>query len=202
VESRRMGQPTAWLAFDAERLLRTQFPQTGESAELGVWSFLLFFDFVTLGLFGRTTEQAPWVLTDIILCFPFSPVPPADHFHVPLSGRSRKQSMHRTFIAIRSDSMGKKLYVGNLADSVLSSDLREWFTSYGTVLSAKVIIDRETDRGKGFAFVEMETDAQAQAAICGLNEQEYEGRRLTVNEAKPRVAYTTGTRDESGGRRY
>jgi cold-inducible RNA-binding protein len=99
--------------------------------------------------------------------------------------------------------VGKKLYIGNLANSVASSDLREWFTQYGTVLSAQVISDRETRRSKGFGFVEMETDDQAQAAIDGLNEHEHEGRRLTVNEAKPRLARTTGTRDESsGGQRF
>lgn len=96
--------------------------------------------------------------------------------------------------------MAKKLYVGNLSRSVASSDLREWFAQYGTVLSAQVISDRETDRSKGFGFVEMETADQAQAAIHGLNEHEHEGRRLTVNEAKPRVAVTSGTRHESGGR--
>jgi RNA recognition motif-containing protein len=97
--------------------------------------------------------------------------------------------------------MGKKLYVGNLADSVISSELRDWFTPYGTVLSASVVMDRETDRGKGFAFVEMETEDQAQAAIRGLNEQEHEGRRLTVNEARPKIARTSIVRNESGGRR-
>jgi RNA recognition motif-containing protein len=99
--------------------------------------------------------------------------------------------------------MGKNLYVGNLADSVASSDLREWFARYGTVLRAKVIADRETDRSKGFGFVEMETDGQARAAIEGLNEHEHEGRRLTVDEAKPRLAQTSRTHYENGGgRRY
>jgi RNA recognition motif-containing protein len=95
--------------------------------------------------------------------------------------------------------VGKKLYVGNLTRSVASSDLREWFTQYGTVLSARVISDRETDRSKGFGFVEMETDDQAQAAIRGLNEREHEGQRLAVNEAKPRVAHTRVIRHEEGG---
>jgi RNA recognition motif-containing protein len=97
--------------------------------------------------------------------------------------------------------MAKKLYVGNLTSSVASSDLREWFAQYGTVLSAKVISDRETDRSRGFGFVEMETDDQARAAILGLNEHEHEGRRLTVNEAKPRISRISGIRDESGGGR-
>jgi cold-inducible RNA-binding protein len=109
--------------------------------------------------------------------------------------------MGRTILATRSHPVGKKLYVGNLTYSVASSDLREWFTQYGTVLSAQVILDRDTDRSKGFGFVEMETDEQAKAAIDGLNEHEHEGRRLTVNEAKPRVARTTSTGYGGGGRR-
>ena len=82
--------------------------------------------------------------------------------------------------------MGKKLYVGNLAYSVSSSDLEGWFSQFGTVQSAQVIQDRDTGRSKGFGFVEMDTEAEAQAAIQGLHDQEYDGRRLTVNEAKPR----------------
>ena len=92
--------------------------------------------------------------------------------------------------------MGKKLYVGNLTHSVASSDLREWFAQYGTVLSATVVLDRETDRSRGFGFVEMETDDQAQAAVHGLNDHEHDGRRLAVNEAKPRIARTSSTRFE------
>jgi cold-inducible RNA-binding protein len=97
--------------------------------------------------------------------------------------------------------MGKKLYVGNLTRSVASSDLREWFAQYGNVLSARVVLDRETDRSKGFGFVEMETDDQAQAAIDGLNDHEHEGRQLTVNEARPRVARIIVTPRETGGSR-
>jgi RNA recognition motif-containing protein len=82
--------------------------------------------------------------------------------------------------------VGKKLYVGNLTSSVTHTDLEEWFAPYGTVRSAQVITDRGTGGSKGFAFVEMETDDQAQAAIHGLNDQEHYGRRLKVNEAKPR----------------
>ena len=81
--------------------------------------------------------------------------------------------------------MGKKLYVGNLTDSVSSTDLQEWFTPFGTVQSAQVITDRDTGRSKGFGFVEMDTDAQAQAAIQGLHDHEHEGRWLIVSEAKP-----------------
>ena len=86
--------------------------------------------------------------------------------------------------------MAKKLYVGNLADAVTHSDLKEWFTSFGTVQSAQVIQDREMRRSKGFGFVEMDTDSQAEAAIQGLNDHEHDGRRLVVSEAKPRITRT------------
>ena len=88
--------------------------------------------------------------------------------------------------------MGKKLYVGNLDYSVSSSELHGWFTPYGTVQRAQVIQDRDMERSKGFGFVEMDTDAQAESAIQGLNDHEHEGRRLIVSEAKPRVARTVG----------
>ena len=82
--------------------------------------------------------------------------------------------------------MGKKLYVGNLSYNVSSSDLENLFAPFGTVESAEVVMDRETGRSKGFGFVEMGSDAEAQAAIQGLNGQEHDGRALKVNEAKPR----------------
>lgn len=82
--------------------------------------------------------------------------------------------------------MGKKLYVGNLPYSVSSSDLEQMFSQFGAVQSAQVIEDRETGRSKGFGFVEMGSDKDAQAAITGLNGQDHGGRPLTVNEAKPR----------------
>jgi len=82
--------------------------------------------------------------------------------------------------------MGRKLYVGNLAYGVSSSDLQTMFEAFGTVQSAQVIMDRDTGRSKGFGFVEMGSDAEAQAAITGMNGKEYDGRSLTVNEAKPR----------------
>ncbi|MGP0062886.1 MAG: RNA recognition motif domain-containing protein [Isosphaeraceae bacterium] len=88
--------------------------------------------------------------------------------------------------------MGKKLYVGNLTYNVNESDLEALFTPFGQVQSAQIIVDRDTNRSKGFGFVEMETDAQAQAAIQGLNAREHDGRNLTVNEAKPREARTGG----------
>jgi cold-inducible RNA-binding protein len=82
--------------------------------------------------------------------------------------------------------MGTKLYVGNLAFSVTSADLEQLFSEYGSVQSAQVLEDRETGRSRGFGFVEMGTANEATAAIEALNEREYAGRRLTVNEARPR----------------
>ena len=92
--------------------------------------------------------------------------------------------------------MAKKLYVGNLSYSTHDEDLREAFSKIGEVLSVTLITDQATGRSKGFGFVEMDTDAQAQAAIQGLNDHEHDGRRLTVNEAKPREE-----RGGGGGRR-
>ena len=82
--------------------------------------------------------------------------------------------------------MGKKLYCGNLAYSVRSADLDQLFAEFGTVVSAQVIEDRESGRSKGFGFVEMSSESEAAAAIAGLNGRDNEGRKLQVNEAKPR----------------
>jgi RNA recognition motif-containing protein len=82
--------------------------------------------------------------------------------------------------------MGNKLYVGNLAYSIRDEDLQQAFAQYGSVTSAKVMMDRDTGRSKGFGFVEMSTDAEAQAGINGMNGQSLEGRALVVNEARPR----------------
>ena len=90
--------------------------------------------------------------------------------------------------------MGRKLYVGNLSYDVDSSSLQEMFAQHGTVESAEIISDRETGRSKGFGFVQMGSDAEAAAAISAMNGQEYGGRPLTVNEAKPRE-----DRPRSGG---
>jgi RNA recognition motif-containing protein len=89
--------------------------------------------------------------------------------------------------------VGKKLYVGNLSYNVTSSELDQLFSQFGTVQSAQVIEDRDTGRSKGFGFVEMGSDQEAQAAIEGLHEKEHNGRPLTVNEARPRE-------DRGGGR--
>ena len=83
--------------------------------------------------------------------------------------------------------MGKKLYVGNLGYGVTDSDLSKMFEAHGTVQSAQVIMDRDTGRSKGFGFVEMKTEQEAQAAITALNGKDAGGRALTVNEAKPRT---------------
>jgi|SRR6185312_2797334 RNA recognition motif-containing protein len=88
--------------------------------------------------------------------------------------------------------MGKKLYVGNLSYNVSSSDLEQLFAQHGTVQSAEVIQDRDTGRSKGFGFVEMGTDEEAQAAIAALSGQQHDGRALTVNEAKPREPRSGG----------
>ena len=93
--------------------------------------------------------------------------------------------------------MGKKLYVGNLAYGVSDSGLQKMFEAHGSVVSAQVIVDRDTGRSKGFGFVEMGTDQEAQAAITAMNGTEVEGRALTVNEARPK---TEGGRGGGGGR--
>lgn len=84
--------------------------------------------------------------------------------------------------------MGNKLYVGNLAYSVTDDTLRQNFTEFGTVTSAKVMMDRDTGRSKGFGFVEMGSDAEAEAAIQGLNGMQVQGRAITVNVARPKEA--------------
>jgi RNA recognition motif-containing protein len=92
--------------------------------------------------------------------------------------------------------MGKKLYVGNLSYNTGKEELERMFSAYGTVASAQVIMDRETGRSKGFGFVEMGTDEEAQAAIAGLNDKSVDGRNLKVNEARPPESRGTG----GGGR--
>jgi RNA recognition motif-containing protein len=95
--------------------------------------------------------------------------------------------------------MGKKLYVGNLAYSVTDSALEQLFETHGTVQSAQVIMDRDTGRSKGFGFVEMGSDQEAQAAIAALNGKDVDGRNLTVNEARPREDRGGGGRGGYGG---
>jgi RNA recognition motif-containing protein len=95
--------------------------------------------------------------------------------------------------------VAKKLYVGNLTYNVNESDLEALFAPYGSVQSAQIIVDRDTNRSKGFGFVEMGSDAEAQAAIQALNGRDHDGRNLTVNEAKPREARSGGGGGGYGG---
>lgn len=96
--------------------------------------------------------------------------------------------------------MGKKLYVGNLPFAAVDENLVEIFSQCGKVESAKVISDRETGRSKGFGFVEMSSDAEAQAAIAKFNGADFDGRALTVNEARPMEPRTGGFGGGGGGR--
>ena len=98
--------------------------------------------------------------------------------------------------------MAKKLYVGNLAYGVTNTDLENLFTPHGTVQSAQVIMDRDTGRSKGFGFVEMGNNNEAQAAINALNGKESDGRALTVNEARPREDRGGSRSGGGGGRRH
>ena len=98
--------------------------------------------------------------------------------------------------------MGKKLYVGNLSYDMTNSALEALFAPYGTVQSAQVIMDRDSARGKGFGFVEMGSDQEAQTAIQALNGQQQGGRALKVNEAKPREARSGGGGGGFNRRRY
>ena len=97
--------------------------------------------------------------------------------------------------------MGKKLYVGNLSYDVKKNDLEQMFAAHGTVTSAQVITDRETQRSKGFGFVEMGSDQEAQAAIAALNGKSIDGRALTVNEARPQEPRSGGGGGGFGGPR-
>ncbi|RIK67284.1 MAG: RNA-binding protein [Planctomycetota bacterium] len=106
--------------------------------------------------------------------------------------------------------MAKKLYVGNLSFNVSDSDLQELFSAHGNVISAQVIMDRDTGRSKGFGFVEMSSDSEAEAAISALDSQQHDGRALKVNEAKPKENRSGGgggggrggRGGYGGGRRY
>jgi RNA recognition motif-containing protein len=96
--------------------------------------------------------------------------------------------------------VGNKLYVGNLAYSVRDESLHQAFSQFGTVTSAKVMMDRDTGRSKGFGFVEMGSDAEAQSAINGMNGQALEGRAIVVNEARPREERPGGFGGGGGSR--
>jgi RNA recognition motif-containing protein len=124
-------------------------------------------------------------------------------------GRSCTESSHRAISGTqqvllqeeRRSNMGNKLYVGNLAYSVRDEDLQQAFAQFGNVTSAKVMMDRDTGRSKGFGFVEMSSDAEAQAGINGMNGQAIDGRALVVNEARPREERPGGFGGGGGGGR-
>jgi len=97
--------------------------------------------------------------------------------------------------------MGNKLYVGNLPYSFDDNSLNQTFSAFGTVSSAKVMMDRDSGRSKGFGFVEMSSSDEAQAAIKGVNGQQHDGRALVVNEARP-MEPRTGGGGGGGGRRF
>jgi hypothetical protein len=105
-------------------------------------------------------------------------------------------------VFLRSPSMGNKLYVGNLPYSVRDSDLEQAFGEFGAVASAKVMMERDTGRSKGFGFVEMASDAEAQAAINGMNGQPLGGRSVVVNEARPMEARPPRSGGFGGGGGY
>ena len=98
--------------------------------------------------------------------------------------------------------MGNKLYVGNLPYTVRDEDLQQSFGQFGAVTSAKVMMERDTGRSKGFGFVEMGSDAEAQAAIAGMNGHSLGGRSITVNEARPMEARPPRTGGFGGGGGY
>src|SRR3954447_3687838 len=132
-------------------------------------------------LVGLTTESHRWLSSNRSL-LPSLAVPAYwARLEPPLSS-TRKASCGSSCFRFRSSIVGKRLYVGNLTYNVNESDLEAMFAQFGTVRSAQIIVDRETNRSKGFGFVEMDTDAQAQAAIEGLDGQDHDGRRLNVNE--------------------
>jgi len=101
--------------------------------------------------------------------------------------------------------MGSKLYVGNLSYDVTGSDLQSLFAPHGTITSAEIIADRDTGRSKGFGFVQMGSESEAEAAIAALNGQDHSGRALTVNVAKPREERprsSSGGGNRGGSSRY
>ena len=114
-------------------------------------------------------------------------------FHLDPESQTRVAPLYWRII------MGKKLYVGNLSYDVDQAALEQLFGGHGTVESAQIITDRDTGRSKGFGFVEMASDTEAQAAIAALNGQQHGGRPLTVNEAKPREERPRGSFGGGGG---
>jgi len=118
-----------------------------------------------------------------------------------LNGSRWVEAPHDFLFLIEGFPVGNKLYVGNLAYSVRDESLHQAFSQFGTVTSAKVMMDRDTGRSKGFGFVEMGSDAEAQSAINGMNGQALEGRAIVVNEARPREERPGGFGGGGGGSR-
>jgi uncharacterized membrane protein YgcG len=147
---------------------------------------------------GLTTEWHYWL--SAIRCLLSSLAFPAAMGLARVSFFLDPESIRRVvLLSSRSLTVGKKLYVGNLTYNVNETDLEALFSQFGTVQSAQIIIDRDTNRSKGFGFVEMGSDAEAQAAIQGLDGQDHDGRNLTVNEAKPREPRSGGGGYGGGG---
>ena len=116
-----------------------------------------------------------------------------------LNGSRWVEAPHGSLFLIKGSPVGNKLYVGNLAYSVRDESLHQAFSQFGAVTSAKVMMDRDTGRSKGFGFVEMGSDAEAQSAINGMNGQALEGRAIVVNEARPREDRRPGGGGGPGG---
>lgn len=155
------------------------------------WKFILN----TVGLTTEFVASIPWDRPSS-----FSLAVPAI-WAASLAPFSLDPESHEWVVSPRAEefTVGKKLYVGNLTYGVSNADLEQLFAQYGSVQSAQVIQDRETGRSKGFGFVEMETDEEARAAIESLHDQEHNGRRLTVNEARPREDRGGGGGGYGGG---
>jgi RNA recognition motif. (a.k.a. RRM, RBD, or RNP domain) len=142
-------------------------------------------DSVTLSLVGLTNEWHRWFFP-IRSLLPSLAFPTSTGFNGSPFLLDPESVLRVAGLLLWSSIVGKKLYVGNLTYNVNESDLEALFAPFGTVQSAQIIVDRDTNRSKGFGFVEMGSDAEAQAAIQALNAREHDGRNLTVNEAKPR----------------
>jgi RNA recognition motif-containing protein len=115
-----------------------------------------------------------------------------------MKGPSRRMKFALANLARKGSQMAKNIYVGNLTWECTADDLLALFQEHGSVARAQVITDRETGRSRGFGFVEMDDDAEAQKAIEALNGADYQGRALTVNEARPREERSPGG-NRSGG---
>ena len=137
---------------------------------------------------------------------PFTTLPSVSvHFVERFSNQNRHTRFARLIpnvqAFLKGPKMGKKLYVGNLSYSVNDDSLQQHFSEFGAITSAKVMMDRDSGRSKGFGFVEMSSDAEAQAAISGMNGKSVDGRDMVVNEARPMEPRTGGFGGGGGGRR-